>query len=124
MNMTNHDAQNAAATAVGLGLIVVFVLFALAFYLFFCFCNKRICEKCGVTPGILIWIPILNLIPLFWAAKMSGWWVLVMLVPIVSLIVYIIMWVKVCEARGKGALGIILVLLIPIIGVPYLAFSE
>ena len=45
----------------------------LAFYIFYCFCAKRICEKCGVNPGILIWIPIVNLVPLLQAAKMPVW---------------------------------------------------
>lgn len=120
--MTQH-AQSASETFLGAGLILFAILFGLAFYLFYCFCNKRICEKCGVTPGILIWIPILNVIPLFWAARMSAWLVLLMLVPIVGFIIYIILWVKICEVRGKGALGIILVILLPAIGVPYLAFS-
>jgi|SRR5690242_11246513 len=120
----NHDAQSTAGTLIGAGLFLFFILFGLAVYLFFCFCNKRICEKCGVNPGILIWIPILNMIPMFWAARMSAWLVLLMLVPIVGLIIYIMLWVKVCELRGKGALGVILVLLVPVIGVPYLAFSS
>ena len=48
----------------GLGLVLFVLLIVLAFYVFFCFCAKRICEKCGVNPGILIWIPIANLVPL------------------------------------------------------------
>lgn len=123
MNMTNHDTQTAAGAALGLGLILFVLLIGLAVYLFVCFCNKRICEKCGVRPGLLIWIPILNLIPMFWAAKMSAWWLLLLLVPVVGLIIYILLWVKICEARGKGAWGVLLILLVPIIGVPYLAFS-
>jgi hypothetical protein len=122
MEMTNHDAQNAAA-AIGLGLLLFILAFSLALYLFFCFCNKRICEKCGVQPGVLIWIPLLNLIPLFWAAGMSGWMVLLMFIPLVNLIISILMWVKICQARGKGALAVILIVLLPIIGIPYLAFS-
>lgn len=119
---TMHQNQPAAVAA---SLIFIFILFiSLAFYLFGCYCYKRICEKCGVTPGLLIWIPILNLIPLFRAAKMSVWLILLLIVPVVGFIIYILFCVKICEARGKGALGVILVLLVPIIGVPYLAFSE
>mgnify|MGYP001604149409 CR=1 FL=1 len=123
-NSVHSNAGEIAGTAVGLALIALMLLFILALYPFFCFCNKRICEKCGVNPGLLIWIPILNLIPLFWAAQMSGWMILLMFIPIVGLIIYILLWVKICEVRGKGALGIILMVLLPVIGVPYLAFSE
>lgn len=120
----NHDAHTAAGMAIGLVAVLFLIGLALAVYLFFCFCNQRICEKCGVTPGILIWIPVLNVIPLFWAAGMSGWMILLMLIPLVNIVVSIVMWVKICQARGKGVLAILLVLLLPIIGVPYLAFSE
>jgi hypothetical protein len=121
--MNSHTHQAAETLAASGAMLLVFGI-ALIVYLFFCFCNKRICEKCGVEPGILIWIPILGWIPMFWAAQMSGWMILLMLIPIVSLIVYVILWVKVCQARGKGVLAILLVLLLPVIGVPYLAFSE
>lgn len=120
----NHDAATATHTTLGPEVIVGFLFVGLGIYLFFCFCNKRICEKCGVEPGLLIWIPILNLIPLFWAAQMSGWMILLMLIPIVSLIVYVVLWVKISNARGKGVLAVLLILLLPIIGLPYLAFSE
>ena len=32
-------------------MVMVFVVIGLAFYLFFCYCAKRICEKCGTPPG-------------------------------------------------------------------------
>ena len=60
----NDNASTAAGTAMGLGLVLFVLVVCLAFYVFYCFCAKRICEKCGVNPGILIWIPIVNLIPL------------------------------------------------------------
>jgi uncharacterized membrane protein YhaH (DUF805 family) len=123
----NNDTTNAAAgTAMGLGLMLVIVLFALAFYIFYCFCAKKICERCGVTPGILIWIPIVNIIPLLQVAKMPVWMIILFLIPIVSLIVAIFMWVKICQARGKTG-WLTIMLFIPIanlIFLPYLAFSE
>ena len=122
----NNNAGAAAVTAMGLGLILFFLVIGLAFYVFYCFCAKRICEKCGVNPGILIWIPIANLIPLLQVAKMPVWMILLFLVPLINLVVAIMMWVKICQARGKSG-WLVILLFIPIANIvffPYLAFSE
>ncbi|MGA9778977.1 MAG: DUF5684 domain-containing protein [Limisphaerales bacterium] len=125
----NDTGNTAAATAMGLGMIL-FMLFilviAVAVYVFFCFCCKRICEKCGVNPGVLIWIPIANLVPLLQAAKMPVWMIILFFIPLVGLIISIMMWVKICQARGKSG-WLVILLFIPIanlIFIPYLAFSE
>ncbi len=112
----------------GLGLIAILFILAigLAFYLFFCFCAKKICEKCGHEPGVLIWIPIVNLVPLLTVAKLPVWLIILFLIPLVQLVVGVILWWKLCEARGKPAPLALLLLLPPVsIFVPvYLAFSE
>ena len=56
--------ENAANNAVGAGFGLVFLLLSLVVYLFACYLMKRICEKAGGEPGILIWIPILQIIPM------------------------------------------------------------
>src|SRR6266852_9360255 len=43
-------------------------------YLFFCFCCMLICKKTSNEPGILVWLPVLQIFPLLRAAGMSGWW--------------------------------------------------
>ena len=121
-----NDNASAAGTALGLGLVLFVLLIALVFYVFYCFCAKRICEKCGVNPGVLIWIPIAQLFPLLQVAKMPIWMIILFLVPLINLIVAIMMWVKICQARGKSGWRVIL-LCIPIVNIifiPYLAFSE
>jgi uncharacterized membrane protein YhaH (DUF805 family) len=122
----NDNASAAAGTAMGLGLILFFLVISLALYVFFCFCLKRICEKCGVNPGVLIWIPIAQLIPLLQVAKLPVWVIILFFVPLVNVITAIVLWVKICQARGKSG-WLVLILVIPIanlIFLPYLAFSE
>jgi hypothetical protein len=122
----NDTANTAGATAMGLGTMLLLLLIALALYVFICFCLKRICEKCGVNPGVLIWIPIAQLIPLLQVAKMPVWVIILFLIPVVSLIVCIFMWVKICIARGKSG-WLVILLFIPVLNlifIPYLAFSE
>ena len=110
----------------GLGMILFGLLIGLVVYVFFCFCYKRICEKCGVTPGVLIWIPIVQLVPLLQAAKMPVWMIILFLIPLVNIVVFLMMWVKICQARGKSG-WLVILLFIPIVNlifIPYLAFSE
>jgi hypothetical protein len=53
-----------------MGFLVMLVC-GVAIYVFYSYCLKRIVEKCGETPGGIIWVPILQMIPLFRVAKMN-----------------------------------------------------
>lgn len=122
----SDSANTAAAAGVAFGVLAIIIFAALAVYLFFCFCSKRICEKCGVNPGILIWIPIVQLIPLLQAAQMPVWTIILFFIPIVSIVVSVMMWVKICQARGKSG-WLVILMFIPIANIvffPYLAFSN
>lgn len=120
---SNHDAVAAGA---GLLFFLFIFLIALGFYLFYCYCCKRICEKAGHNPGVLIWIPIVNIIPLLRVAGMAEWMILLFFVPLVNLVIAIMMWAKICQARGKSP-WLVIMIFIPILNLvflPYLAFSE
>ena len=120
---TTNDVAAAGFGLIALGLIFVF---ALALYVFYCFCLKRICEKCGVNPGVLIWIPIVQLIPMLQIAGMATWMLILFFIPFVNLVVMVMMWAKVCSARGKSPWLVIMVFIpfVNICFIPYLAFSE
>lgn len=98
---------------------------ALVLYLFGCFCMKLICVKAGYQPGALIWLPILQMIPTFRAAGMSGWWLLACFIPLLNLIAMILWSFKIVKARGKSAFVAILLLLplLNLFAILYLAFS-
>ena len=97
-----------------------------AFYLFFCLCARLICQKTGNEPGILIWIPVLQLLPLIRAADMPGVWFLAYFIPGLNIIAQIVWSVKIAQARNKS--GIVAFLLILPVTYPlafmYLAFSS
>lgn len=96
-----------------------------ALYLFHCYCCLLICRKSGVEPGPLIWLPLLQIFPLLKAARMSPWWFLGLLVPVLNLIGQILWCIKIADARGK-ALIVGLLLIFPLtspFAVLYLAFS-
>lgn len=99
---------------------------AVAVYLFFCYCSKLVVEKAGQQAGGLIWIPVLQMIPLFRAAGMSGWWLVACLVPGVNLVVMVVWSFKIVQARNKSVVWAVL-LLLPVtnlLAFLYLAFSE
>lgn len=121
-----NSGSDAVAAGVGIVVILGLLVFALALYLFMCFCCKKICEKCGHNPGILIWIPIVNIIPLLQVAKMDLWMIILFFIPIVGIVMAVIMWSKICTARGKSP-WLVVMMFIPIVNIafiPYLAFSE
>lgn len=97
----------------------------LALYLFHSYCCMLICRKTGSEPGILVWLPVLQLLPLLKAAGMSLWWFLVFLVPGLNLIAQVWWFIKITQARGKGFL-VALLLIFPLtspFAAMYLAFS-
>lgn len=122
--MQPTDTGSTVSTIGGIIALLVALGVALVVYLFFCYCFKRICEKAGHQPGVLIWIPILQMIPLLQVAGMAAWMIVLLIIPIVGWVVAIIMWAKICQARGKSPWLVILGIILPIVFIPYLAFSE
>lgn len=83
-------------------------------HLFFCYCFMVLCRKTGVPAGFLVWIPILQLIPLVRAARMSPFWAIIFLLPVLNIVAQIVWSFKISKARGFGA-GLGFLLLLPII---------
>ena len=98
----------------------------LALYLFHCVCCMMICHKVNQRPGILVWLPLLQIFPMLRAAGMSGWWFLAAFVPGLNLIAHILWCTKIVENRGKnGLLAFLLVLPVTnVFAFFYLAFSN
>lgn len=98
----------------------------IVFHLLLCYCFKCICEKCEVKPSILVWIPFFNMIRMLQAGRLSRWLFILFLIPIVNAATFLIMWKRICEARGKSP-WLILMLFFPVLNllfVFYLAFSD
>ena len=103
---------------------------AVIFYLLFCACMKLICLNAGSKPGLMIWFPVLQILPLLRAAKMSFWWFVTFLIPLVGMVTFVvayIVWcVKISKACGKGTL-VALLLILPgtnLLAFLYLAVSK
>jgi hypothetical protein len=106
-------------------------------YFFFCYCCAQICHKAGAQSALLVWLPIVKVIALLRAAKMSQVWfvfyllvfALPFLVPlmqpafviggvlILNVVLFIgtVIWcLKIARARGKSPLVGLCLLLTPI----------
>lgn len=94
-------------------------------YLWFSICGALICQKIGRPAGVLIWIPLLQFIPLFRAAKMSPLWMLGMMVPLLNIWGHIIWSFRIASLRGRG-FGTALLLILPTYPLvfTYLAFAR
>lgn len=86
------------------GFMAVLLLSGITLQVVFSYVLKRICENADSEPGILIWIPILQIFPLLRAAQMSYFWLLMLFVPFIGGIVFsLALWVKICQACDKPA---------------------
>ncbi len=114
------------SSALSIWVVVGILAFALLIYLFTSYCGKLICKKAGHDPGVLIWLPVLQMIPLLRAAKMSPAWLLALLIPLLNIVAQIIWCVKITQARGKTFWTAIF-LILPVtsfFAFLYLAFSD
>ncbi|MBN2121193.1 MAG: hypothetical protein JW734_09110 [Candidatus Omnitrophica bacterium] len=102
-------------------------------YCFFSYCLQTIARKTGIPNGWFGWIPILNFILMCDIAGKPRWWtasLLLSFIPFLGalavLVVGVILWMKIAEARNKPAWwGVLTVLpLINLAAVGYIALSD
>ena len=80
-------------------------------YVIFCYCSLLLCRKTGKEPGLLIWIPILQIIPLLRAAGMSWRWSFAFFVPVLNLVAWMGWCVNIAITRRKSLWWALLLML-------------
>ena len=107
-------------------LTLIYTLFGLAFYIYSAICLMLIAKKTGTPNGWMAWLPILNIYLMCKVAGKSGAWIFLLLIPIVSIIAIVILWMAISERCGKPSWWGILILISPInlIIMGVLAFSK
>lgn len=121
------QSSNTAASTALAGVMLMFVLgTAVVVYVYMALALQTIAAKTGTANAWLAWIPIANLILMLSVAKKPMWWILLFLIPIVNLVIAVIVWMGVAEARNKpnwwGILTIVPVVNLVVPG--YLAWSD
>jgi len=106
-------------------LVVVAAVLLMA-HLFGSYCCMLICRKTGNVPGFLVWVPLLQAVPMLRAASMSAWWFGGLFIPGLNLLGYVLWCVKIVKARQK-TMPLAILLLFPLtswFAFLFLALSE
>lgn len=111
------DAQGGGAIAIVVNLIVI----ALAILVIIG--NWKLYEKAG-KPGWASIIPIYNVVVLLEIVGRPIWWIILMLIPCVSLIVAIVVVIDLAKSFGKDTLYGLGLVFLPFIFFPMLGFSD
>ena len=108
------------------GLLMFVVVLGLGMYIYMALALQTIATKTGTANEWLAWIPIANLFLMLNVAKKPMWWFLLFLIPLVNLVIAIMVWMAVAEARGKpNWWGILMIVPVANLVVPgYLAWSD
>jgi hypothetical protein len=107
------------------GLTAVAAVLLMA-HLFCSYCCMLICRKTGNHPGVLVWLPLLQAIPMLRAASMSTRWFGALFIPGLNLVAYVLWGIKIVEARQK-TMPLAILLLFPLtswFAFLFLAFSQ
>lgn len=111
------DAQGGGA----IGIVVNLIVIALAILVIIG--NWKLYEKAG-KPGWASIIPIYNVVVLLEIVGRPIWWIILMLIPCVSLIVAIVVVIDLAKSFGKDTLYGLGLVFIPFIFFPMLGFSD
>jgi hypothetical protein len=98
----------------------------LAAYVWMALTLHIIANKTGTPYGWLAWIPIANFYLMCKVAGRSGWWTLLFFIPLLNIVIGIIVWMGIAEARHQPAwLGILMIIPIANLVIPgVLAFTD
>lgn len=119
-----YDGMNsgdvAGAMSMGFGMLI----FYLIVYLFFSYCLYKIFQKAGREDAWAAFIPIYNTIVLLEIVKKPIWWFIMLFIPFVNLIFIIMIYDRLSKFFGKATLMTVLLVILPFIGLPLLAFGD
>jgi hypothetical protein len=120
------DTPKALPALMAGGFFMFFLVFALAIYVYTALALSTIAQKTNTENGWLAWIPIANIILMLNIAKKPIWWILLCLIPFVNIVIFIILWMGIAEARNKPSWwGVLMIVPVVSLIVPgYLAWSD
>jgi len=124
--VAQQDSDHAVSALLA-GTLFIFILgMGLVCYVYMALALQTIAKKTGTPDGWLSWIPIANIILMLNIAKKPLWWILLFLVPLANIVIAIIVWMGIAEARQKpNWWGILTIVPIANLIVPgYLAWAD
>lgn len=120
------SSSNLAAAGLGMGLILFCLVFIAAGYIYVSLALQTIANKTNTQNSWLAWIPIANIFLMLSVAKKPMWWFVLFLIPLANIVIAIMVWMAVAEARGKpNWWGILMIVPVANLVVPgVLAWSD
>jgi|SRR3989338_6931835 len=120
--MMSPEVSSAAVA----GIMAIYLVVLVVGYVYMAICFQVIAKKTATANPWMAWVPIANLVLMLNIAKKPVLWILLMLIPLVNLVIFIIVFMKIAEARGKpGWVGILMIVpFVNLILPAYLAFSK
>jgi hypothetical protein len=119
--------SDAANTAIAGGLLAfggVMMLVCLAIAVVFLIGMWKVFEKAG-QPGWACIVPFYNCYILLKIAGRPGWWLILMLIPLVNIAIFLLVAIDIAEAFGQGAgFGVVLLFLLSGVGYLVLGFGN
>jgi len=124
--MAQRGSNNALGAALAGTMIVVLLVFAAAMYVYFALAIQTIANKTATPNAWLAWIPIANAFLMLAIAKKPMWWFILFLVPVLNIVMAVLVWMAIAEARQKpNWWGILAIVPIANLVVPgYLAWAD
>lgn len=121
-----QDDHRAAAVAAATGMLLFLLVFAVLAYVYTSLALQTIAQKTNTENPWFAWIPIINIVLMLNIAKKPVWWILLLLIPGVNIVIAVIIWMAIAEARNKpnwwGILAIVPFVNLIVPG--YLAWSD
>jgi len=102
------------------------LLFGLAAYIYLSLALQTMANMTRAGNAWLAWIPIVNIILMLNIAKKPLWWIVLCLIPLANIVILILVWMGLAEARGRARFWGLL-MIVPLVDsiVPgYLAWSD
>jgi hypothetical protein len=120
------DTPKALPALLAGGFLMFFLVFALAMYVYVALAVSTIAQKTNTENGWLAWIPIANVILMLNIARKPVWWIILCLIPLVNIVIFIVVWMGIAEARNKpNWWGVLMIVPVVSLIVPgYLAWSD
>lgn len=119
--MEQYDDYGSSSGLMALGAGVLIFYFAIVILIIASY--WKIFTKAG-KPGWAAIIPIYNIIVLLEVVGKPTWWIILFLIPFVNFVIAIIVMHRLSQSFGQGVGTTILLLLLPFIGFPMLAFGS
>ncbi len=103
--------------------VLVGSLVSFAIAVFLIACVWRVFTKAG-QPGWAAIVPFYNTYVMLKMVGRPGWWLVLFFIPVVNIVIAIMVYIDVARAFGKGGGFTVLLILLPFIGWPILAFGD